>query len=861
MSDQSMLCGCVVVADKTQRYLALAATSAHTTILSTTSRTRLTQTYVNNTGSLVKEARYMFPMYDGVSVVEFTCTIGPRVIRGVVRERQEAKRIFDRDTARGEAAGLLEQSLSASDVFIAKLGNVPAGEDVKVDVTYLGELEHDAEIDGLRFTIPTAIAPRYGYHAYRDLVSAPEVRVQGKIAVTVDIDLGPGCIVKSVQSPSHPISVSIGTMSASASQDPSPQMASASLYLGSAELEKDFILQVVATRLGAPAALLEIHPTKAHHRTIMASLVPRFNLPVEKPEIVFICDRSGSMAGGKTMPNLISALNIFLKSLPVGVRFNICSFGWQCTFLWPKSVDYTQETLDEAVRHVETFKADYGGTEMLAPVRKTFEKRIQASNLEVFLLTDGEIWDQDRLFDLINREVAASKGAIRVFTLGIGWGVSHSLINGAARAGNGFAQVAGQDEKIDKKIVRMLKGALTPHVSDYTLEIKYEKSEQDTAPDSDTAADEFELVEKVVDSLTIDDAEEHEQPGSKEAKPPTSLFDPSVENEHLETKDASEQLDSLETNLPPVDAPKYLQTPWPIPALFPFNRTTVYIMMSDETPAREPKSVVVRGTSRHGPLQLEIPITKLGQTSTTLHQLAARKAVQELEQGQGWLRHARDAQGEPLREKWPSKFPQVVKREAVRLGVEHQIAGKWCSFVATSSDANEEQEAGDDSPMALDEADEAGDDSCASLDEADELSDDGGVSYKRPVGRGRSRATKACRRAAEPVEYDDDEEEEEEAEEEEEEEEDNVGVAKAEPDALSLLANLQTYVGSWTWSLQLENVLGITKAEAVSAIQFPIPGDVEDVLATLCAIAHLQKKMAADKDSWELMVDKACSWL
>lgn len=502
MPDQSMLCGCVVVADKTQRYLALAATSAHTTILSTTSRTRLTQTYVNNTGSLVKEARYMFPMYDGVSVVEFTCTIGPRVIRGVVRERQEAKRIFDRATARGEAAGLLEQSLSAADVFIAKLGNVPAGEDVKVDVTYLGELEHDAEIDGLRFTIPTAIAPRYGYHAYRDLVSAPEVRVQGKIAVTVDIDLGPGCIVKSVQSPSHPISVSIGTMSASASQDPSPQMASASLSLGSAELEKDFILQVVATGLGAPAALLEIHPTKAHHRTIMATLVPRFNLPMEKPEIVFICDRSQSMGGGKTMPNLISALNIFLKSLPVGVRFNICSFGWECTFLWPKSVEYTQETLDEAVRHVATFKADYGGTEMLAPVRKTFKKRIQESNLEVFLLTDGEIWDQDRLFDLINHQVAASKGAIRVFTLGIGWGVSHSLINGAARAGNGFAQVAGEDEKIDKKIVRMLKGALTPHVSDYTLEIKYDKSEQDTAHDSDTEADEFELVEKVVDSLT-----------------------------------------------------------------------------------------------------------------------------------------------------------------------------------------------------------------------------------------------------------------------------------------------------------------------------------------------------------------------
>ncbi|KAG8413865.1 hypothetical protein J3459_012494 [Metarhizium acridum] len=38
-------------------------------------------------------------------------------------------------------------------------------------------------------------------------------------------------------------------------------------------------------------------------------------------------------------------------------------------------------------------------------------------------------------------------------------------------------------------------------------------------------------------------------------------------------------------------------------------------------------------------------------------------------------------------------------------------------------------------------------------------------------------------------------------------------------------------------------------------------GDVEDVVSTLCAIAHLTKKMAADKDSWELMVEKAHDWL
>ncbi|KAG8413863.1 hypothetical protein J3458_012350 [Metarhizium acridum] len=205
------------------------------------------------------------------------------------------------------------------------------------------------------------------------------------------------------------------------------------------------------------------------------------------------------------MLNLLSTLNIFLKSLPVGVRFNICSFGSRLHFLWPKSVDYTQETLDEAVRHAETFSANHGGTEMFTPARKTFKRRIQESNLEVFLLTDGDIWDQGELSDLINREVAKSKGAIRV-------------------AGNGFAQVAGEDEKIDKKVVRMLKGALTLHVSDYTLEIKYDKSEEETAPN--TEEDEFEFVERIMGSLTIDAEElpaEVEEPRSGEVKPPISL--------------------------------------------------------------------------------------------------------------------------------------------------------------------------------------------------------------------------------------------------------------------------------------------------------------------------------------------------
>ncbi|CVK98594.1 related to Vault poly [Fusarium mangiferae] len=686
-------CGCYIFIQDTPRYLPQVQIKAHTTILATTSRTNLTQTFVNPSGEAIDELRYVFPLYDGVSVVAFTCTVGSRGIKGVVKERQKAQQVYNEAKAKGQTAGLFKQSLEAADTFTTTIGNVPAGEKVQVDITYLGELKHDAQVDGLRFTIPTEIVPRYG-----DSQSLPSSNVLQKdgISFTIDAEMPDGSAIKSIQSPSHPLSVEIGTTSTTKSQDPSLQRASATLQQGTTHLEEDFVVQVVATKLGEPSAILETHPTIPNQRAIMTTLVPKFKLPAEKPEIVFICDRSGSMGG--QIPGLKTALQIFLKSLPVGVKFNICSFGSHFSFLWDRSQSYSQETLDKAVQHVETFDSDYGGTEMYQPFEATFKKRYKDMNLEVFLLTDGEIWDQDRLFQLINKEVADSKGAARVFSLGIGAGASTSLIEGIARAGNGFAQTVADDEKMDKKVVRMLRGALFPHISDYSLEIKYDKGDS-------SAEDDFELVEKVIDALKIDTVQDERKTKEVEVpKKPISLFDASSKDDDDTEMTEAPEIDNKFDHLPGVPLPRYLQTPGTIPPLFPFNRTTVYVLLSDDTPSQQPKSVILRGTSSHGPLELEIPITAVADKDSVIHQLAARKEVKELEEGRGWLKHAKDSDGKLLGEKYDGRFSDMVEREAVRLGVKYQVGGKWCSFVAVEDNGSEvergeAQEAVPDEPL------------------------------------------------------------------------------------------------------------------------------------------------------------------
>ncbi|KAI4674357.1 uncharacterized protein J4E84_010595 [Alternaria hordeiaustralica] len=667
------VCGCYISHPGTRErtYLPQIKVDAHTTIISTAARTTLTQTFVNRSQESLDEIRYAFPLFDGVSVVEFFCQIGERTIYGLVKEKNEAKKTYEKAKEKGEAAALLERLDEAADVFSTAISNVPGGASVHVSIKYIQELKHDAEVDGIRLTIPASISPRYGSYPGKLQETSAEIDSKG-ISITVDVKMAEGIPIKKVISPSHPIEVTLGSLSTSTiDEEALLSQGSATLSLGTTGLDKDFVLQVVAKDVGVPQAILETHTTLANQRALMTTLVPKFNLKSQKPEIIFIADRSGSM--GDQIPTLVSALKVFLKSIPIGCTFNICSFGSSHSFLWKQSQLYGQDTLEEAIRHVEAFGANFGGTETLTAVKACFEARNTELPTELMLLTDGDIWAQDQLFDYISKNT--KNGNVRVFPIGIGGGVSSALIEGVARAGRGFAQMVANNEKLDSKIVRMLKGALTPHIQDYRLEVKYEDDS----------------VESVADNLRInlhldnDNDDKQTKAPDADAKP-ISIYNPDAAEEHPKDGESKD----IFAGLPELKRPTLLQTPHEIPALFPFNRTCVYLLMSPESSHLQPKSVVLKGTSPQGPLELEIPVEVRKETDEMIHQLAARKATQELEDGHGWLSEATVGDTDVLlKNKYSSQYLLLQRREAVRLGVEFQVGGKYCSFVAVESNEAE----------------------------------------------------------------------------------------------------------------------------------------------------------------------------
>ena len=101
------LCGCYYIVwsrgHPVSEYLPRVNVSAHTTILSTAFKTVLSQDFINPSSSGdVSECKYVFPLYNGVSVVGFNCQVGSRIISGVVEEKVRAREVYDEAKSRGE---------------------------------------------------------------------------------------------------------------------------------------------------------------------------------------------------------------------------------------------------------------------------------------------------------------------------------------------------------------------------------------------------------------------------------------------------------------------------------------------------------------------------------------------------------------------------------------------------------------------------------------------------------------------------------------------------------------------------------------------------------------------------------------
>ncbi|KAJ3337985.1 hypothetical protein HDU93_000248 [Gonapodya sp. JEL0774] len=124
--------------------------------------------------------------------------------------------------------------------------------------------------------------------------------------------------------------------------------------------------------------------------------------------------------------------------------------------------------------------------------------------------------------------------------------------------------------------------------------------------------------------------------------------------------------------------PSIQSAPFHSPPLYPGQRYISYAILDETVP--DPSIVQISGVGIDGPMELkvEIPRDNILESSAKplLHVMAARKLVQDVEEGTSWL-HALPGEDVPV---------SKLKAEIVDLGTTYGIATRYTSYVAISRD-------------------------------------------------------------------------------------------------------------------------------------------------------------------------------
>lgn len=604
-------------------------------------KTKVVQTFTNHGDISISEACYSFPLYDGATVTAFRCEVGDdKVLEGMVKPKDEAKREFKRAVQKQEAAALVEEM--APDVFQTTIGNIPPRTDVKVEITYVEELHTDLSGEGIIVTIPTSVAPRYGKPpmGYTTSLAVKETGLSLVVSIASQSPFG-AIVCRS----GHEISVEYGNMShlpEAASFETLAQLqrqgnsgfntkhATARLSNNQTSLNGDFILFIPYSDGVLKSRALLAHSSGSDHAAMMVTVRPSElfsnlweSLDEFDGEVIFLADRSDSMDDLK-MEGLKNALLVFLKSLPAKCRFNVYSFGDVVSSLWPHSRAYDESTMQQAIDHISTFRGDFGGTEVLRALRKAVGDRrsIDASSTQIILLTDGEIWEVQETIEFVRMTTSQAEGRVRFFSLGIGNEVNHQLIQGIGLLGGGFGEAVAVDAdgKWNEAVIHMLKGAVMPNSWSYSIE--------------------FEGLWKEM-RLDVDD-----------------FFG----------RHSGKRISQALVHTPGAVNSSFVQAPRRIPLLHHFGQQSVYFLL--ETAGEKlPEYVVITASSQHGGTKTAtLAVTQTASSDTAIRHLAAKAAVRDLE--------AQDTSD--------ALSPSKIRENAEQLSQMYSISSKWTSFVAVS---------------------------------------------------------------------------------------------------------------------------------------------------------------------------------
>ena len=434
----------------------------------------LQQTFRNDSERWM-EGVYGFPLPDNAAVRKLEMVIGERRIIGKVREKAEAKALYQQAKKAGKKASLVEQQ--RPNLFTNRVANIGPKEEITVYLEYVQQVGFLADTFSLRFPmtltprympgaslaahgaleeeVPLALNPYLGWARPTsevpdaDAISPVQHAAVGSdrqplnpVEITATLDMG--MPLAQVESPYHEIALAR-----------SAGVYSVRLANGLSEMDRDFVLNWQPVTGATPAAalftervgeeyfglLLVVPPVSARHAAAMAR------------EVVFVVDTSGSM-GGVSIQQARASVSQALQQLRPQDYFNIIEFNSQHRALYRRPMPATRHHVQQAQEFVRLLQAS-GGTEMLPalgaalqPPKESDMHAEQALLRQIIFITDGAVGNELALFE----EISARLGDNRLFTVGIGSAPNSWFMRKAAQYGRGTHTHIGNLDEVGAKM-------------------------------------------------------------------------------------------------------------------------------------------------------------------------------------------------------------------------------------------------------------------------------------------------------------------------------------------------------------------------------------------------------------------------
>lgn len=425
-------------------------------------RTRLSQTFENTSDQWV-EGIYVFPLPENAAVDHLRMVIGGRLIEGQIKEKKQAKKIYEQAKSEGKKASLVEQE--RPNLFTASVANIGPHEKVAIQIEYQDKASIKSGVFSTRF--PMTVAPRYSPPVKpvkiasngngpmmvlmdpvldRKRITPPLMNPKDepteylRLPVTMTVNLDAGFPLTDVQSPYH--NVTINNIDADSAQ--------IRFKDGPVPANKDFKLEWQAQPSDTPYSAF-FKQTVGEDTYLLSMLTPTKpitpQIQTHARESIFVVDTSGSM-GGKSIEQARASLHLALDHLEDKDTFNIIRFSSDHSMLFTTPQTASIDNVKRARRFVDALQAD-GGTEMAPALAEALIVH-DASNervRQILFITDGAIGNEQMLFAMIKDNLKNS----RLFPVGIGSAPNSFFMSRAAKFGRGtFVQIGNLTEVKDR---------------------------------------------------------------------------------------------------------------------------------------------------------------------------------------------------------------------------------------------------------------------------------------------------------------------------------------------------------------------------------------------------------------------------